>query len=223
MTSPIEGTLAERITADTVVPVQAHRPQMRREATRIPDQVIEFYEGLGRQVRWGSRDDTQQAMDSTLGYSAVIGEDLPDDDWRALFAQSFTHEPNDTYTRGDMILQTRSHEDRDAQLEEERWKRDSMEDPGKAIEGLAEIENVHVDERASNLQPAGEVATLVSQDTLDALSEVVAERKAKDAAKVAKAARTAAEHAKIDDGMKAIVTRAAQKTGLGRKKSDKGK
>ena len=182
-----EGTLI--VTADEYAktrPVQAHRTDAhhRPSPTAIPEDLIEYFNGMQYSVRWGSRDELQQGMDVTLGWVAVLAEDLPEDMQKVARRWALIFQPDGTITRGDMILQSRSFAYRDEQAAIEQEKREALEDPGKYatdVEDAAAAQGIHIDPNRSFAHPVSS-ATGYSADVIEAVQAAVEERKAREAA-----------------------------------------
>ena len=110
--------------------------QQQRRPDHLPEEVIEHFLSVELQVRWGSRDETQQGMDQTLGYTPVLFDELPKD-VQTLARRHFILQPDQTLTRGDMILQVRTFAEARAQMATEDEIRTIQESPDSQLEAFA--------------------------------------------------------------------------------------
>lgn len=170
------------------VPVTAERTrvtQQLRTADIMPEEFIEDFHARHLHLRWGSDDEVQQGMDSTLEFSPVLLEDL-DEELQARARQLFKVHPDGTLTRGDMILQYRTFAAAQRQRDEEEEMRRMQEDPERQLDQFED--DIHalvgnrpgvVDRRRSSIPPVrDQVVQGLPKHVLDVINEVVAEKQA---------------------------------------------
>lgn len=166
------------------IPVTANRTYAHQRILPddLPEPVIEYFHGQNLHVRWGASNSLQQGMDQSLGWISVVRSDLGDEG-SDLLDSHFDLQDDGTYTRGDMILQSRTNAAHNMQKNREAELRFAFEDPGEEqeqIEANLSAALPRMDGAGSRaLTPqshiphvADSVATGISDDTLSAAKEI---------------------------------------------------
>lgn len=177
--------IAKRSVVQPTVPVTANRnlATQRVLPDDIPADVVEYFHGLSCHVRWGSTDGLQQAMDQSLGFTPVLHSDL-NEDGQKLMESHFGGEPDGTFTRGDMLLQTCTFADRAYHRARQQDLKDSWESSEGQMERIEDGmgRKLHL---SSHVPEAGaSVVTALSDDTIktaEMVREAIKERQREEA------------------------------------------
>jgi len=170
--------------SEPTVEVKERSRRYRPRPTDIPEELILYFRSKGRHLRLGWKDDTARAVDNAMGFDDVAIQQIPND-LKPLAKARFKLKEGFLF-KGDLILQSRSHRERDEINAEQNERKMALEgdweeavtsnlddlarSTGKSAGGITMIDAPPLRDQVVGGEAAVR-AGLVAQEVLDAVTK----------------------------------------------------